>query len=243
VVGVKAITLWQPWASLCVLPRNPRFEERHRIEGASVSCQHCNRTFTFNMMRDRGPHLCSCTDAVAARRDAERPVKSIETRSWAAPRSLIGQRIAIHAAKTSKPWRELDAPSLMVERETIQAVLGALGVMNEDGSSWPSPFITEDAIEVGDVVLPLGAVVGTAVLADCVPIVDQHTTGTHLLVTDSVMMIYDATDPARNVGLADQEPYGHFAPGRWAWVLVDVDAFAEPVPATGRQGLWEWGGA
>ena len=61
---MKAITLWQPWASLCVIPRP--------IDPATFS--------TFG-------------GAIPL------PFKTIETRSWPAPKSLIGQRIAIHAAK------------------------------------------------------------------------------------------------------------------------------------------------
>lgn len=40
--------------------------------------------------------------------------------------------------------------------------------------------------------------------------------------------------------ITDQRPFGDFTPGRYAWLLADVEALAEPVPARGRQGLWEW---
>jgi hypothetical protein len=33
---------------------------------------------------------------------------------------------------------------------------------------------------------------------------------------------------------------GDFTPGRFAWVLLDVEPLKVPVPARGRQGLWEW---
>ncbi len=39
----------------------------HRIEGGSVSCAYCNRTFTFNMMRNPGPHVCDCAASRNAR--------------------------------------------------------------------------------------------------------------------------------------------------------------------------------
>lgn len=51
---MKAISIWQPWASLCVTP-DPKCPGR--------------------------------------------PLKQFETRSWAAPSSLVGKRILIHAAK------------------------------------------------------------------------------------------------------------------------------------------------
>ena len=67
-------------------------------------------------------------------------VKSIETRSWAPPRSLIGQRIAIHAGRT----REVSGK---LHPETLRAVLDLFG------NGW------------GDRI-PLGAIVATALLED-----------------------------------------------------------------------------
>jgi hypothetical protein len=40
----------------------------HRVEGGSLSCHYCRHTFTFNMMRDSGPFVCSCSRSVEARR-------------------------------------------------------------------------------------------------------------------------------------------------------------------------------
>lgn len=34
---------------------------------------------------------------------------------------------------------------------------------------------------------------------------------------------------------------GDYGPGRWAWMLEDVVALGEPVPARGALGLWEMG--
>ncbi len=33
--------------------------------------------------------------------------------------------------------------------------------------------------------------------------------------------------------------FGNFMPGRWAWRIEYVERFKEPLPATGRQGLWD----
>jgi hypothetical protein len=35
------------------------------------------------------------------------------------------------------------------------------------------------------------------------------------------------------------QPYGDYTPGRFAWLLADIEAI-EPVEARGRQQLWEW---
>jgi hypothetical protein len=40
----------------------------HRVEGGSLSCHYCRHTFTFNMMRDSGPFVCSCSRSAEARR-------------------------------------------------------------------------------------------------------------------------------------------------------------------------------
>lgn len=43
--------------------------------------------------------------------------------------------------------------------------------------------------------------------------------------------------------LLPREPelsFGDFTPGRYAWFLDDVKELLEPVPARGRQRLWEW---
>ncbi len=35
-------------------------------------------------------------------------------------------------------------------------------------------------------------------------------------------------------------PFGDFSPGRYAWLLQNVRALEEPIPARGAQGLWNW---
>lgn len=44
------------------------------------------------------------------------------------------------------------------------------------------------------------------------------------------------------IDVSDQQPYGDFAPGRWAWLLDHVEQLPQPVPAKGRQGVWNWDG-
>lgn len=88
---MKAVSLWQPWASL-------------------IACG----------------------------------AKQVETRSWPAPRAVVGQRIAIHAAKRRTELTMLREPqfrdALHDRRDRVRLVGGEL---------------------------PLGYIVATAVLADC----------------------------------------------------------------------------
>lgn len=227
----RAITLWQPWASLCVIPRCARYKENHRIAGGAVSCGFCNRTFTFNFMRDQGPHRCSCRAAVAARAEATRPFKTIETRSWKAPDSLIGQRIAIHAAARS------------VED------LGKVGPFTTWRWNGDSGMTDTTAPNSQEIVLPLGAIVGTAVLADCVSMVglgDVINSGHPVrppFVVDTAPMggelcLATPENYPEGRSIEDQRPFGGFAPGRWAWLLDKPIKFAEPIPCRGYQRVW-----
>lgn len=40
--------------------------------------------------------------------------------------------------------------------------------------------------------------------------------------------------------IASQLPYGDFSPGRYAWLIDNVQSVDPPIPARGRQGLWSW---
>ena len=48
-------------------------------------------------------------------------------------------------------------------------------------------------------------------------------------------------DHAFASNFSDQEiAFGDWAAGRFAWMLGDVTRLAVPIPARGRQGLWDW---
>ena len=67
--------------------------------------------------------------------------------------------------------------------------------------------------------LPLGAVIATCRLADVRP-------------TEELIPTLSFEECA----------FGNYSLGRWAWVLADVEPLAEPVPAVGALGLWDWEG-
>jgi hypothetical protein len=74
--------------------------------------------------------------------------------------------------------------------------------------------------------LPLGAVIAVAELVD----VMKFTRGT----------LRDVRTRAKSRELPPHEAdFGDFSPGRYGWVLKDVRALREPVPARGMLGLWE----
>lgn len=123
---------------------------------------------------------------------------------------MIGQRIAIHAA--------LRQPVSLYDADVIADHRG-------DGSWWLRT-LTEDHP------MPLGAVVTTGRLVACVQVLKVRPDGTWTIVQR------DHTGPVRGVVL-DQLPYGDFTPGRWAWLLDDIEQLDKPLPATGRQGMWD----
>ena len=156
---MKAITLWQPWASL-------------------ISCG----------------------------------AKTYETRSWAPPRALVGQRIAIHAAK-----------------QKVDQLTG-----NLPPAAWV-PAVDALSAAIGDFRwkdLPLGVVVCTAVLSaayQCGAINDDG----QVYVTRSISR---GDTPL----FIQSDDFGDFSLGRWAWLLEDIEPLAAPAKATGKQGWWTW---
>lgn len=68
--------------------------------------------------------------------------------------------------------------------------------------------------------LPLGAIVATVVLARCGEI------------TEATANELALRNPA-------EFAFGNYEPGRFAWVLQDVEQLAAPVPFTGRQGIFD----
>ena len=134
-------------------------------------------------------------------------------------------------------------------RTSDEGARGDTFMVKGDGSS-AAPDVPNDA-------MPLGAVVAIATLADCLPMANHMDLGD----TERIVVGYDTLDhcipadedqsAAHGSGFApegaflirditDQLPYGHFAVGRWGWMLTDIDQLDEPIRATGKQGVWEW---
>lgn len=69
--------------------------------------------------------------------------------------------------------------------------------------------------------LPTGAIIGKANLVDCFQI-----------------------DEAYRRKLQRENPaelaFGDYTIGRYAWVMADAILFNKPIPAKGKQGLWNW---
>lgn len=80
-----------------------------------------------------------------------------------------------------------------------------------------------------------GHVVATCTLVDVIP-VDR-------IVWTSRWpgwRLIDRHGGARPFIAFDQRPLGDFTPGRYAWLLDNIHPLDPPVPARGRQQLWDW---
>lgn len=206
-------------------------------------------------------------------------VKTIETRSWSTKHRGT---IAIHAG-AHRPAQLTTVGHDWCVAETFLGG-GALELQHfADGVAGAPAAIP----------LPLGAVLATAQLVDCVPINPQvgheheeyDPPDDHIYTTVDGRALYrqqvigDPSNP-RNVvptDLTDQLPLGDFTAGRWAWILYDIASTQvrcpvclgqhpdglpiaetgfyrgleacppcrgmgrrDPMPATGRLGLWDW---
>lgn len=164
--------------------------------------------------------------------------KTIETRSWSTKHR---GRLLIHAGVAWEPWTD--------DKQAL-----AQHLFKPDG---PGVFKVPTTPAI-----PRGAVVASCTLTDCVPIVAYDTACATDLVDlpyprietrvgpswapDGELWLYHPTlgDPIEpeNGGrlIAGEAPFGDFSPGRWAWLLEDVQPIVPPIPAKGRQGLWWW---
>lgn len=140
-------------------------------------------------------------------------VKQIETRSWPAPKSLIGQRLLIHASATCDHAAAFRLDS----------------TLHQGGTCFKD--------------LPLGAILCSVRVADCLPIVDLA--GSRRIMDadelHSHLWVYGQSSLKRWSDSAwddfsDQPPYGDFRPGRFAWLLDDARRVEDECPWCGGTG-------
>lgn len=123
-------------------------------------------------------------------------VKVVETRSWPAPRSIIGQRIGIAATKV---------------------------ITSAQKAHWADPEFRAhyERLNMPDLVdLPRGHLLGTVQI-----------TASEVMTEE---LLADVT--------AEEQAYGHWALGNYAWFAADPVEFARPIAIRGKQGLYDWKG-
>ena len=139
--------------------------------------------------------------------------KSIETRSWYTP---FRGPLAIHAAK----GYPANVRPICLE-EPFLSKLKAAG-------------ITQYGIyHASNNQLPLGAIVATCDLVDCVQIPRAY----------QRLLINMGAGKPDEMWIPPDYPefsFGDYTPGRYALILANVRRLPEPIPATGALGLWRW---
>lgn len=150
--------------------------------------------------------------------------KKIETRSWST--SYRGP-LAIHAAKGLGPVGGEEGLLDLIMAEPFKSALGDLIRVGElaKGSRWAKPdWITAER-------LPRGAIVAVCELVSVIRTDQLNANGNWAWVSPQ--------DQLYNFVLTSQErAFGNYTPGRFAWLLADVRALPEPIPARGALGLW-----
>jgi len=137
--------------------------------------------------------------------------KQIETRSWPPSLHLIGETIAIHAARP-------DALRILQNRIERDAAEQALG----------SPF------QAWHDRLTFSAIICTVTVAGVYQIEDYDPRSHELTLTENQIV----GSPPRS-GFYDVA-FGYFKPGMWAWLLTDIKQVGPYPHPRGQLRLWNW---
>jgi len=158
-------------------------------------------------------------------------LKPYETRDWFPPAKLIGQKIAIHAAK------KVDKGAAQFAEEIMYGQHADLGHAGADKISAtfnkPGDF---DWANLGMAPMPVGCVVATAKLAAAFKIGDTAREGSALTAKVTSAIWFYKTETPTSIRIDD---FGDYSPGRWAWLLTDVKAINPPAPVKGAQGFFD----
>jgi activating signal cointegrator 1 len=120
--------------------------------------------------------------------------------------------LAIHAAKTF--------PAYAKDACYSESMMRALGWPLQPEGGLTQEWL--DDINARMKALPLGVVVGVCELVTC-------------FSTGLPFASYEEFPT-----LDGEKAFGDYSPNRFGWVTFDMKPFAEPIPAVGMQGLWDW---
>lgn len=120
-------------------------------------------------------------------------------------------RIAIHAGKGLGPVGGKRGLMELCRQEPFRSVLLSAGFL-------------------GTPALPLGCIVATARIVE---------TGS-LMRDRSHSYIWNKAIDAWSAVSEQEAAFGDYTQGRWGFRLADVRPLAEPIPARGALGLWDW---
>lgn len=150
--------------------------------------------------------------------------KRIETRSWA---THYRGPLLIHAASGLGAVGGEKGLWELCNTEPFRAVLWNAGIRKSPGRDFPR-----------------GQVVVACELLDCVPtqhpgVANEPGKPWFTAARKGVGQHYYKVPPPLD---SNEFAFGDYSAGRYAWLLADVLALPEPIPAKGALGLWEWEG-
>ena len=61
-----------------------------------------------------------------------------------------------------------------------------------------------------------------------------------IVATCNLTSVIRITDTNASRLSSNEISFGDYTPGRFAWMLDDIEPFESPVPVRGHQGLWNW---
>ena len=157
--------------------------------------------------------------------------KPYETRDWAPPAALIGQTIAIHAAK------KVDKDAAAMATDIMYGQFDNHGGLAERlEASWGGDECADELMgKFGDTVMPVGCVVCTARLDAAFQLGDRAE-DTAFPAAQTLHRITSRQMPVCFTIRYDD--FGDYSPGRWAWLLRDVRPLIPPPPVKGAQGFF-----
>jgi hypothetical protein len=153
--------------------------------------------------------------------------KKFETRSW---KTSYQGPIAIHAGK--KPFRFIPGYCGNVFLNALADTLRITRIGEDESEGDFLRRFEKHTSQPG--VMPLGAVIATAELVGCC-LIDKIQ---EMSCAPWETGCWDGDhwiDPT-----TEELIFGDWRPGRFAWELKKVRKLPVPIPARGRQGLWEW---
>lgn len=172
---MKAISLWQPWASL-------------------IACG----------------------------------IKPFETRSWAPPRHLIGQSIAIHAAKKIDRSAAGFAEALSFGGYGHELADKLQATMERTPAALMGRF--------GRACMPIGCVVCIARLDGAFQLGER---ALGAAVPAGRVIARMTSRPMPDCFTVRYDDFGDYSPGRWAWLFTEVRPLNPSAPVRGAQGIFE----
>ena len=127
------------------------------------------------------------------------------------------------AITLTQPWASLVAngSKLYETRSWYTSYRGPLAIHAAKGfPKWAQELVIEEPFYtlLDGIPLPIGVVVATVNLIDCVP--------------TTVRLMEKLSNQERALG--------DFEIGRYAWQFAEIKPLPTPIPAKGALGLWEW---